>query len=328
MLSSNVRSFTDPDSYTAAIRQGTVELTVTGRGHFAAQLVRIDLHRLWMQRLAENQPRVVHVHGAGKRAVISFPTRLGHSLSVNGADLHLTNIIRHSEGGSYFQRSSGATDLGAMSLTVEDLASVGAAIAGCDLSPPRDTLILTPQPSAMVKLKRLHEAAGRLAETTPEMIAHPEAARGLEQALIEAMVACLTTASAGSERSAQRRHELIMRRFRRVMEEQPDQALYLPEICRAIGVSDRTLRMCCQEHLGMSPKQYLLTRRMHLARRDLSRAAPDSITVTEVASHYGFWQFGYFARAYRSLFAELPSATLKRLPGQQRDADAVREWAV
>ena len=119
-----------------------------------------------------------------------------------------------------------------------------------------------------------------------------------------------------------------MRRFHRVVEEHPDQALYLPEICRAVGASDRTLRMCCQEYLGISPKQYLLARRMRLARRDLSRAAPDSTTVTEVASHYGFWQFGYFARAYRSLFGELPSATLKRPPGQQRDADAVSASAI
>ena len=46
MLFSSVRRFTDPDRYAAAIRQATVELTITGRGHFEASLVRIDLHRL------------------------------------------------------------------------------------------------------------------------------------------------------------------------------------------------------------------------------------------------------------------------------------------
>jgi hypothetical protein len=74
-----------------------------------------------------------------------------------------------------------------MSLPVEDMASAGAAITGCDLTPPDKSLILTPQ--------RPHAAAGHLAKTAPEIIAHPDAARGLEQALVEAMMACLTTAA-------------------------------------------------------------------------------------------------------------------------------------
>jgi transcriptional regulator GlxA family with amidase domain len=81
---------------------------------------------------------------------------------------------------------------------------------------------------------------------------------------------------------------------------------------KAIGVSGRTLRMCCQEHLGMSPKRYLLLRRMHLARRALRDGAPDVTRVTEIATRHGFWQFGRFAGEYKLLFGEAPSATLHR----------------
>ena len=75
MPSSAVRSFTDPDRYAAAIRQGTVQMTVTGRGQLNAQIIRIDLHRLWMQRFSDNLPRIAHVESGGGRAVISFRTR-------------------------------------------------------------------------------------------------------------------------------------------------------------------------------------------------------------------------------------------------------------
>ena len=79
MLSSSVRSFTDPDDYAATIRQGTVEVTVAGRGQFTAQLIRIDLHRLWMQRFSEHLARIKHMNGLGGRAVIAFPTSLAQT---------------------------------------------------------------------------------------------------------------------------------------------------------------------------------------------------------------------------------------------------------
>jgi AraC-like DNA-binding protein len=312
MPSSTVRTFTDPDDYAAAIRQGTIELTVTRPGDFTAQLTRIDLHRLWMQRFSENLPRVSHVAGWGGRAVIAFQTHPGPTLLRGGVQMEPDNIVRHVEGQSYHQLSSGFASYGTMSLPVPDMVNLGASVAGCDLTSPKDVLTLTPPPAAMAKLLRLHAAGGQLAEDAPAVIAHPEAARGLEQALIEAMVACLDFGEVREDRSALRKHALILRRFHRAAEENPDRALYLPELCTAIGVSERTLRVCCQEQLGMSPSRYLLLRRMHLARRALRESAPITTTVTEIATQYGFWQFGRFAAEYKSLFGELPSAALRR----------------
>jgi len=166
----------------------------------------------------------------------------------------------------------------------------------------------------VARLQRLHAAAAHLAEAAPEIIANPDAAYGLEQALIEAMVACLGNNEAREDSVAQRQHELIMRRFRRVVEENPGTPLYIPELCKAIGVSERTLRICCQEQLGVGPKRYLLFRRLHLARRALRKGLPDTTTVTETATRYGFWHFGRFAGEYQSLFGEPPSSTLHRPP--------------
>ena len=60
----------------------------------------------------------------------------------------------------------------------------------------------------------------------------------------------------------------------------------------------------------MGPKQYLVLRRIHLARRALRAANPTVASVTEIATRYGFWHFGRFAGLYRSIFGEAPSATL------------------
>jgi AraC-like DNA-binding protein len=110
-----------------------------------------------------------------------------------------------------------------------------------------------------------------------------------------------------------RRHAAIIYKFLKEIEDDLDHTLlYISELCTAIGVSERTLRECCQRHLGMSPKQYLLLRRMNLVRRALCESVPAASTVTEVATRYGFWQFGRFAGVYKSLFGELPSTTLGR----------------
>jgi hypothetical protein len=69
MPSSAVHTFTDPDDYAAAIRQGTYELTVTQRGDFTAKLTRIDLHRLCISAMFGPTPRsprkapVCHIFG-------------------------------------------------------------------------------------------------------------------------------------------------------------------------------------------------------------------------------------------------------------------------
>ena len=98
MPSSAVRTFTDPDDYAVAIRATTAELTVTGRGQFAAKLIRIDLHRLWMQRFSDNLPRIFHSAMVPGRAIITFPTQSGPSLFWSGVEWQPTDITRHSDG--------------------------------------------------------------------------------------------------------------------------------------------------------------------------------------------------------------------------------------
>ena len=123
---------------------------------------------------------------------------------------------------------------------------------------------------------------------------------------------CFRDKEVDEDRAALRQHATIMRRFHTVIEERLSEPLYLPELCKEIGTSERTLRACCEEHLGMGPKRYLLLRRMNMVQRALRRGTAAQTTVTDTATRYGFWQFGRFASEYKLLFGELPSATLAR----------------
>jgi hypothetical protein len=253
MPSSSVHTFADPDDYAAVFPAASIDLTITGRGQFIANATRIDLHRLWMLRYSDNLPRVKHSANITGRTIIAFRTQHGPGLFYNGKEMHSGNIEQLGPGQSDNQRSAGLAAVGVMSLPVEDMASVGKAIAGIELQPPRNALIVTPPTPAMAKLQRLHAAAAYLAESAPEIIGHHEAARGLEQALIEAMVACLTTADDAEDRAAQRRHEAILRRFRTAVEESSDQPLYWRYAERATscdnnpaGLRQRARRAICR----------------------------------------------------------------------------------
>ena len=110
------------------------------------------------------------------------------------------------------------------------------------------------------------------------------------------------------------RHDAIIAKFEELLEVNPHRPLYLPEICAATGAAERTLRNACQEHLGMGPIRYLALRRMHLVRRALLQAVSSTTTVTKIATDHGFWELGRFSVAYRALFDETPSETLRRPP--------------
>ena len=316
MPSSSVRRFFDPDDYGASIRGVVAEITLTGRGRFSAKLTRIDLHRLWMQRFSESLPRVAHVKLPAGRTVLSSRTRPGPSLRRGGVENPPSTIILSAEL-DYYQRSSGSVHFGSISLPTEEMLGAVGEIKG---APSGGAILISPRPEAMARLLRLHRKSGDLAESAPEILADRNAAHGLEQALVHAMLDCLAQDRVGGDRSAVRRHQLIMRRFGRLLEAHCGEALFLPQVCKMIGVSERTLRRCCHEQIGMGPMRFVLLRRMHLVRRALRRADPATETVTSIATRFGFWELGRFAGSYRSLFAEPPSATLRQPPDRRRKA--------
>jgi AraC-like DNA-binding protein len=211
-------------------------------------------------------------------------------------------------------RSTGDCYWGGMSLTPEDLAAVGHTLVGRELRAPLASHCLHPTPVLMSRLMDLHARAGRLAEVEPETLARPEVARALEQELQHLLVRCLADGTEDNSSNGYRHYAATAARLEDLLMANHDRPLHLTEICAAIGVSERVLRLCTQEQLGMGPIHYLWLRRMNLARRALARATSETTTVTAIATDFGFWELGRFSVEYRKLFGESPSITLVRPP--------------
>lgn len=310
--------FTDPAAYQAAIRPARVELCLTGRGEFYAQLTQIELGRLWIQAGSENLPRISNSRTSANRPPVIFLADAAQpSFRYGGMEVSADAVVVNSAGSIHHLRTSGPTRWAAMSLAPDDLTASSQALFGHALTLPTLTYVARPHPIHMRRLVRLHATAVRLAHSASATLAHPEVARALEDALVCAMLHCLADDPEVNVERRVRHHAIILARLEEFLAANCGRPIYLAEICAAVGASERTLRVCCDEHLGMGPIRYLWLRRMHLARRELSRADPATTTVTQIATRFGFWELGRFAVSYRRLFGEPPSVSLHRAAGEQ-----------
>jgi AraC-like DNA-binding protein len=312
MSSATARRYSSADQLEKAYLAAKVELTPTQHRPYEAHVIHLKFNRLWMQRVDESAARIKWAAQSPQRIFMRFLTRPGPSPLVDGIPLRDNEIIQFSRGHKYFEHSFDRMSWGALSLPIDDPMVERLTIAGRDIILPRSPTHIVPAPSAFARLMRLHAEVAKMVETDCAHVVADTVSHAIEQSLLDVLAACLSDPTTRSVTSAHKRHDIIMRRFRRILEEAPDEALYVPEICDAINVPERTLRLCCQERLGMSPKQYLLLRRMQMARRALGASDPTTATVTDIATRFGFWHFGRFAGCYRLIFGEPPSATLQR----------------
>jgi AraC family transcriptional regulator, ethanolamine operon transcriptional activator len=94
--------------------------------------------------------------------------------------------------------------------------------------------------------------------------------------------------------------------------------IYVTDLCKAAGVSERSLEYAFKKILGLTPVAYLTRLRLHRVRQALLAGTQGSTTVSVEALNWGFWHFGEFSRAYKDCFGELPSDTLRRKPDEPR----------
>lgn len=89
-------------------------------------------------------------------------------------------------------------------------------------------------------------------------------------------------------------------------------ALSVVDLCHMVGVKKSRLYEAFSDSHSISPGQYLYRHRLTSARERLLSPDGGGRSVKDAAIQHGFLSSGQFARAYRSMFGELPSETLSR----------------
>ena len=113
------------------------------------------------------------------------------------------------------------------------------------------------------------------------------------------------------KRAGKPNHELVERAERLALANFQT-PLDIATLCRTLAVSERTLRKAFQKIRGLPPCRRLRMLRLSGARRVLLSAHGRCVTVTEIATSFGFVELGRFSVEYRKTFGESPSETLGR----------------
>jgi AraC-like DNA-binding protein len=315
MPGGGTRTFLDHDHYEASLRDAQIEAIIVSHAPFRARLTWAELHHLQILRCEEDSPRVAYVRLAPWLAFVTFPANSAPFPVWRGMELQARDVVFHSRGEGLHLLAPRSFAWSVVAIDPGQLERYSRALIGKPVTPPLEGRLLRPSRRDVARLRRLHAQVCRLAETKSKILSHSEVARAIEQDLIHALVTCLTTARARTDGFAGRHHASVMLRFEDILAENLTHPPRMSEFCERVGVSERTLRSCCAEFLGMSPIRYVLLRRLRELRSALRDADPDTVNVAEVAHRFGFAQLGRFAGTYRAIFGETPSTTLQSTPG-------------
>ena len=187
-----------------------------------------------------------------------------------------------------------------------------------DFQPPQGVEALQ---VSEARARQLFDWGRRLVDTAvrdPALFNDRETERGAAQVeLIETLLAALDRAKdlepSRGDRTRQAQ-SLIVKAAEAHAVSKAGASLYVTDLCKAAGVSERKLEYAFKEVMGLTPVAYLVRLRLHRVRQALLAAPLGSTTVSAQALNWGFWHFGDFTRAYKECFGELPSDTLRRDP--------------
>jgi AraC-like DNA-binding protein len=295
MPGSRASVFGEAEDFQAGLSgDGVTGLLVTGRGQFQARMTEIGLEHLRLAAVEEAQSRIAFVRVPAATVLVAFPAQRGPSPVWGGIEIRTGELITLGPGERVHATTVGPCHWGAVRVGEQQLVDYGRALNGTGVVVPPAARWRPPRAIAR-QLLDLHRAAIRMAQARAGAFADMQAAHGLEQQMIEALVECLSAGSVEEETGATAGHRAILARFEDLLQSEP-----------LLGIAD------------MSPSSYCRLCAMQRVHRTLRSETPVTRSVSEAARRHGFGSLGRFASRYRALYGELPSATLRRDPSRRR----------
>jgi AraC-like DNA-binding protein len=312
MPASTIAICSDPRAFEAAVQRGcSIELFVTGKGQFRAEVIGIVLPRLRLLRGKEQLSRIAAVSVSPRSLLVILPIDTEQPQTCGGVRLGSREIMTATAGERLHLWTSGPCVWGIISVSAKEFASYGRAVVGRNFTLAPGVRRLQPSLQSLRSLIALFRAALRLTEAQPGTPVRSDGAtESLEQEVIQALLGCMSTATVQANPAAHPQRATMVRLNELL--QQGGRIPHASDVCVALGITSRTLQACCRQQVGVSPTRYFRLLAMRRVCDALMRSQPGTASVSQIAKCHGFTGTGRFAAAYQRQFGEFPSATLRR----------------
>jgi AraC-like DNA-binding protein len=251
----------------------------------------------------------VRIRGHDVAGLVSvYPVTGGNGGSTwQGRQLTPGQFVVHGPEAETDHYSARRTENLGVSLPPGALEEAAKSLLGADsVALPRTWAALSPPPETFAGLGRQLSRLLSLGLADPSLPGSPEGYQ-LQQECVRALVAALFSTAARQPDLSLPARSRILRRAEEFMRCRLGDSIGAIDLCRELGVSDRTLRLAFRERYGLGPMAYFKCLRLNAVRSRL-RANP-VVSIADAARAFGFHHLGNFAADYRRLFGERPSET-------------------
>lgn len=306
------QTFPSPEAHVAAVQNANLRIALLRKSCVPWTMSSLALHNLKAQWGQVGAGTLVEGAVNPGGVTIFVPTRNVHVMRMNGRRFDTQSFWLQVPGDELYLSSTDWHCWFLMVIPNEVIAGWSGDDAAAIV--PSSRLIQVPWERAEA-FRWVVARLGSLVQHAPAAFASSLAidttARKLTEAVCEAIGVPPTTTTQLGRPSMPRRQ--IVRVVMDSIDRRDGEYLTVTDLASAAGVSERTLRAAFQEYFGMGPVRYLKLKTLNLIRKALRNSDPSVTTVTGVATQFGVWELGHFARDYQLLFGELPSETLRHV---------------
>lgn len=307
-----VRSFDDAEAFAAALLGGTFEYMPVAGERFHGTLHALHLGGLLIQ-VCDDAPHISRAAIMPGAAAFAMPLGWIAPPRFNGIEVESCDAVLAMGGVEVGARNGGRNAWAAVSMDLALLDELRE-VAPPPIRATGDAPMLRIPGGIAARLNGALRSAAVLAGSDGPILAELGVADGLAASMRDLIGQGLTAAAAVRPRPRALRDAMrLIRGAEEYMRTRLSEPIYTEELCAVLHVSQRRLHDAFTAASGLSPHAYLKRRRLMLARRALRDAGADAGLVKTVALRHGFWHLGHFARDYRLLFGERPSATAGRV---------------
>lgn len=306
-----------PETLAGSVTRGSLDHVQLRPGRFVANLVHADLGGRLLDYGVYNLPLLCWGGMPADHITLGFVASDAGVAAVQGVEVHGAAAVLLPEYSELYYRMAPLTrwmgfqvDRGMLEQIGFDLGASRTVIESLD-APRRLRMqrVVSDAVEILAALER-HDA-----DVLDEAAASSTVAESLVAAFAEVLPSRDADAMPG-QNQWRKRHWRVKRTFD-FFEANFSDPIQVMQLCTYVGVGIRSLERILVESCGANPKQLLMLMRLAKARRALLVADPEpgDASVSKIATECGFFHLGRFSRYYRTLYGELPSATLRSADG-------------